>query len=170
MTDVAYDTSVTITANSGTATSWKIGESTVAFGESYTFYVGSDVTVVPQFDSAVTAKPTVTAVNVSETTGTDGLKRAVFLATRSMTDDCTYIGSGYIYGKAANVTADTTLADVNGSTVKRIDNKTASEQFSVMYGLRSQSGSIAAKAYLAYVDGNGDTQVIYADLQTYTYA
>ena len=170
MTDVAYDTSVTITANSGTATSWKIGESTVAFGESYTFYVGSDVTVVPQFDSAVTAKPTVTAVNVSEVTETNGLKRAVFLATRSMTDDCTYIGSGYIYGKAADVTVDTTLADVNGSTVKRIDNKTASEQFSVTYGLRSQSGSIAAKAYLAYVDGNGDTQVIYADVQSYTYA
>ena len=170
MTDVAYDTSVTITAHSGTATSWKIGESTVAFGESYTFYVGSDVTVVPQFDSAVTAKPTVTAVNVSEVTETNGLKRAVFLATRSMTDDCTYIGSGYIYGKAADVTVDTTLADVNGSTVKRIDNKTASEQFSVTYGLRSQSGSIAAKAYLAYVDANGDTQVIYADVQSYTYA
>ena len=169
MTDVAYDTSVTITANSGTATSWKIGDSTVAFGESYTFYVGSDVTVVPQFDSAVTAKPTVTAVNVSDVVQ-NGKTRAVFLATRSMTDDCTYIGSGYIYGKAADVTADTTLADVNGTSIRRLDNKTASEQFSVICGIGSQTGSLAAKAYLAYVDGNGDTQVIYADLQTYTYA
>ena len=169
MTDVAYDTLVTVTANDNTAASWKIGDTTVAFGESYTFYVGSDVEVVPQFDSAVIATPTVSAVNVSDIVK-DGKTKAVFLATRSMTDDCTYISSGYIYGLAANVTADTTLDDVNGTSIRRTDNKTASEQFSVICGIGSQTGSLAAKAYLAYVDANGDTQVIYADVQTYTYA
>ncbi|MGN1328237.1 MAG: InlB B-repeat-containing protein [Eubacterium sp.] len=169
MTGVAYDTKVTITANDDTAASWKVGESTVAFGESYTFYVGSDITVVPQFN-AVVAVPTVTAVSVSEVTESNGLKRAVFLATRSMTDDCTLISAGYIYGKAANVTDATTIEDVNGSTVKRIDARATSEQFSVIYGLSAQTGSVAAKAYVAYVDAEGTTQVIYADLQTYTYA
>ncbi len=170
MENVAYDTLVTITNNGTAAASWKIGESTVAFGESYTFYVGSDVTVVPQFDETVTAKPTVSAVSVSEVTEANGLKRAVFLATRSMTDDCKLISAGYIYGKAADVTADTTIDNVNGTTVKRIDAKSSVEQFSVAYGLRAQTGSIAAKAYVAYVDADGATQVIYADLQTYTYA
>ena len=167
--DVTFDTKVTVTPKDGTATSWKVGDATVSYEAEYTFYVGTNVTVVPQFDAVVKAVPTVTALDVSDVADATGAKKAVFLATRSMSDDCKLIAAGYIYGKAENVTAATTLDDVDGSTVKRIDASTDAEQFGITYGLRAQAGSVAAKAFVAYTDAEGAVQVVYAELQTYTY-
>jgi hypothetical protein len=163
-TDVAYDTSVTVQADG--ATSWKIGDATVAYGESYTFYVGSDVTVVPQYDADVVVAPTVANVSVSAT-GNTGAIKATFLATRSM-EGFTLVNAGFVYGKGD--IANSTLDSVDGSAVKAIYCSTASNQFSLSYGLKAQSGKVSARAFVAYVDGNGDTQVIYAETQVFDYA
>ncbi len=162
---IGYDTLVTVTAPGATA--WKINGATVAYGESYSFYVGADVTIEVVKDS-VTATPTVAAVSVSEI-GTTGKLKASFLATRSMTADTTFVNAGFVY--AINPAADTiTLADVNGSTVLAGYCATDSEQFCLNVGRISQTGRIVARAFLAYVDGEGVTQVVYAEPQAYTYA
>ena len=162
-TDVAYDTLVTVKA--ADATAWAIDGVTVAYGDTYTFYVGSNVTLT-KVTNAVTATPTVANVSVT-TTGATGAVQAVFTATRSMTDDCTFVDAGFVYGKGD--LGDITLDDVTGTTVKAAYVKTPVEQFSLVYGLRAQTGSITARAFLAYVDAEGNGQVIYAAPQTFTY-
>ncbi|MDD6728439.1 MAG: InlB B-repeat-containing protein [Eubacteriales bacterium] len=170
MTDVPYDTKVTITNNGDAASSWTIGGATVAFGESYTFYVGSDVEVTPAFDAAVKAVPTVSAVSVDELVdASTGRTKAVFLATRSMTSDCKLIANGFIYGKNLADTA-ITLEDVDGSTVKRVQNSSNAAQFSLTYSLKAQTGTMVARAYLTYENADGEIVTIYAEPQTYTYA
>lgn len=165
---LAYDTLVTVAADDATA--WKLGSAegpTVAYGPSYTFYVGSDVIVVPVKD-AVTATPTVAAVSVTKVT--DGAKvKASFLATRSMTDDCTFVSAGFVYGK--NLADDNiTLDDVKaGSGVKAYYCATDAEQFALTYSLAAQQGKMTARAFLAY-EKNGEVKVIYAEPQTADYA
>jgi len=164
---VPYDTAVTVTATDAKA--WKIGDAIVAYGDTYTFYVGADVTVTPVFALETAQAPTVTAVSTSEVTAANGLKAGSFLATRSMTDDCTYVNAGYIYG--LNVAdSNIELSDVDGKAVKVKYCATAAEQFALTYGVTAQAGTITARAFLAYVDAEGNTQVVYAAPQTYTYS
>lgn len=163
-TGIGYNTLVTVTAPGATA--WKMGESTVAYGETYSFYIGTDMDLTPVYD-VVEAAPTVASVSVTEITS-NGMKGASFLATREMTDDCTYVNAGYIYGKDL-VDQEITLADVDGSTVKAIYCATDANQFALNYGITAQTGTIVARAFLAYVDAEGATQVVYAAPQTYAY-
>ena len=85
-----------------------------------------------------------------------------------MTDDCTFVSAGYIYGKG--VTAASTLDDVDGTQVKAMYFKANPNQFQLNYGYSSQTGTITAIAFLAYKDAANQNQVIYAAPQTYTYA
>lgn len=163
-TGIGYNTLVTVTAPGATA--WKMGESTVAYGETYSFYIGTDMDLTPVYD-VVEAAPTVASVSVTEITS-NGMKGASFLATREMTDDCTYVNAGYIYGKDL-ADQEITLADVDGSTVKAIYCATDANQFALNYGITAQTGTIVARAFLAYVDAEGATQVVYAAPQTYAY-
>lgn len=165
VSEIGYNTLVTVTAPGATA--WKMGDTTVAYGETYSFYIGTDMNLTPVFD-AVTATPTVAAVSVTEI-GSENALKASFLATREMTDDCTYVNAGFVY--AANPASnEITLADVNGTDVMAAYCATESNQFALSVGLQAQTGTIVARAFLAYVDADGATQVVYADPQTYTYA
>lgn len=165
-TDVAYDSFVTVSAEGATA--WKVGDATVAYGDTYSFYVGSDITVTPVFDTEVAQVPTVTAVSVAPVVRADGSIDASFLATRTMTDDCTFVNAGFIYGKEATATSE--LKDVNGTTVKVKYCATTADQFALTYGYSAQSGVINVRAFLAYVDAKGDTQVEYATFEPFNYA
>ena len=163
-TDIAYDTRVTVTADGATA--WEINGVIAAYGESYSFYVGANVTVVPVFRDVVATAPTVANVKVDEY-GTTGAIQARFLATRSM-EGFKCVDFGFVYGKGD--LGKVTLDNVDGTNVKAIYCKTNANQFSLTYGLRAQTGTVTARAFVAYVDGNGDTQVVYtADPMTYTY-
>lgn len=165
VSEIGYNTLVTVTAPGATA--WKMGDTTVAYGETYSFYIGTDMNLTPVFD-VVTATPTVAAVSVTEI-GSENALKASFLATREMTDDCTYVNAGFVY--AANPASnEITLADVNGTDVMAAYCATESNQFALSVGLQAQTGTIVARAFLAYVDADGATQVVYADPQTYTYA
>lgn len=162
-TGVAYDTLVTVYKEG--AKGWSVNGVTVAYGDTYSFYVGKDIEVVAVMD-AVTTVPMVANVGVNEV-GTAGRIKAQFIATRTMADGYTYIDSGFVYGKGD--LGEITLLDVDGSAVKAAYTKTASEQFSVSYGLSAQTGTITARAFIAYADANGEVTVTYAAPMTYTY-
>ena len=163
---IKYNTLVTVTADGAKA--WEMNGKTVAYGDTYSFYVGSDVTLVPVFDGVIDAKPTVAAVSTTKV-GSEGAYKASFLATRSMTADCTYVNAGFVYAvnPASN---ELTLADVNGSTVLAAYCSTDSDQFALTVGRQSQTGIIVARAFIAYVDATGATQVAYAEPQTFDYS
>lgn len=171
LADVPYGTQVTV--SKAGATAWAIDGKIVAYGDSYTFYVASDVTV--KAASATTQAPVVAAVSANQVAGS---YKVEFVATRAMVDGCTYLKSGFVYGK--NLTdADLTLANVgkkgsadNSGVVKAAyaNSTEGSTQFILSYGLSAQNGTASAKAFLTYKDQNGKVQTVYSDVMSHTYA
>ena len=171
LADIPYGTQVTV--SKADATAWAIDGKIVAYGDSYTFYVASDVTV--KAASATTQAPVVAAVSANQVAGS---YKVEFVATRAMVDGCTYLKSGFVYGK--NLTdADLTLANVgkkgsadNSGVVKAAyaNSTEGSTQFILSYGLSAQNGTASAKAFLTYKDQNGKVQTVYSDVMNHTYA
>ena len=171
LADVPYGTQVTV--SKAGATAWAIDGKIVAYGDSYTFYVASDVTV--KAASATTQAPVVAAVSANQVAGS---YKVEFVATRAMVDGCTYLKSGFVYGK--NLTdADLTLANVgkkgsadNSGVVKAAyaNSTEGSTQFILSYGISSQTGTASAKAFLTYKDQNGKVKTVYSDVMNHTYA
>lgn len=171
LADVPYGTQVTV--SKAGATAWAIDGKIVAYGDSYTFYVASDVTV--KAASATTQAPVVAAVSANQVAGS---YKVEFVATRAMVDGCTYLKSGFVYGK--NLTdADLTLANVgkkgsadNSGVVKAAyaNSTEGSTQFILSYGISAQTGTASAKAFLTYKDQKGKVQTVYSDVMSHTYA
>lgn len=171
LADVPYGTQVTV--SKAGATAWAIDGKIVAYGDSYTFYVASDVTV--KAASATTQAPVMAAVSANQVAGS---YKVEFVATRAMVDGCTYLKSGFVYGK--NLTdADLTLANVgkkgsadNSGVVKAAyaNSTEGSTQFILSYGISAQTGTASAKAFLTYRDQNGKVQTVYSDVMNHTYA
>ena len=171
LADVPYGTQVTVSKDGATA--WAIDGKIVAYGDSYTFYVASDVTV--KAASATTQAPVVAAVSANQVAGS---YKVEFVATRAMVDGCTYLKSGFVYGKNLS-DADLTLANVgkkgsadNSGVVKAAyaNSTEGSTQFILSYGLSAQNGTASAKAFLTYKDQNGKVQTVYSDVMNHTYA
>ena len=157
---IPYDTSVTVYAEGATA--WKIGDVVVAYGDTYTFYVGADVTVVPVFE-AVESAPSVTMIKVTET----GTGKFQFLATRNVPDGYKLVNAGFVFGR--DMTADElTLENVgtvaaSGFTVKvGYCSVNGADQFALNYGV--SAGNACAKAFVVYKDAAGAINVIYTDM------
>ena len=171
LADVPYGTQVTV--SKAGATAWAIDDKIVAYGDSYTFYVASDVTV--KAASATTQAPVVAAVSANQVAGS---YKVEFVATRAMVDGCTYLKSGFVYGK--NLTdADLTLANVgkkgsadNSGVVKAAyaNSTEGSTQFILSYGISAQNGTASAKAFLTYKDQKGKVKTVYSDVMNHTYA
>lgn len=171
LADVPYGTQVTVSKEGATA--WAIDGKIVAYGDSYTFYVASDVTV--KAASATTQAPVVAAVSANQVAGS---YKVEFVATRAMVDGFTYLKSGFVYGK--NLTdADLTLANVgkkgsadNSGVVKAAyaNSTEGSTQFILSYGISAQTGTASAKAFLTYKDQNGKVKTVYSDVMNHTYA
>lgn len=171
LADVPYGTQVTV--SKAGAIAWAIDGKIVAYGDSYTFYVASDVTV--KAASATTQAPVVAAVSANQVAGS---YKVEFVATRAMVDGCTYLKSGFVYGK--NLTdADLTLANVgkkgsadNSGVVKAAyaNSTEGSTQFILSYGISAQTGTASAKAFLTYKDQNGAVKTVYSDVMNHTYA
>ena len=171
LADITYGTQVTVSKDGATA--WAIDGKIVAYGDSYTFYVASDVTV--KAASATTQAPVVAAVSANQVAGS---YKVEFVATRAMVYGCTYLKSGFVYGK--NLTdADLTLANVgkqgsadNSGVVKAAyaNSTEGSTQFILSYGISAQTGTASAKAFLTYKDQKGKVQTVYSDVMNHTYA
>lgn len=171
LADIPYGTQVTV--SKAGATAWAIDGKIVAYGDSYTFYVASDVTV--KAASATTQAPVVAAVSANQVAGS---YKVEFVATRAMVDGCTYLKSGFVYGKNLS-DADLTLANVgkkgsadNSGVVKAAyaNSTEGSTQFILSYGLSAQTGTASAKAFLTYKDQNGKVKTVYSDVMNHTYA
>ena len=171
LADVPYGTQVTV--SKAGATAWAIDGKIVAYGDSYTFYVASDVTV--KAASATTQAPVVAAVSANQVAGS---YKVEFVATRAMVDGCTYLKSGFVYGKNLS-DADLTLANVgkkgsadNSGVVKAAyaNSTEGSTQFILSYGISAQNGTASAKAFLTYKDQNGKVKTVYSDVMNHTYA
>jgi uncharacterized repeat protein (TIGR02543 family) len=171
LADIPYGTQVTV--SKADATAWAIDGKIVAYGDSYTFYVASDVTV--KAASATTQAPVVAAVSANQVAGS---YKVEFVATRAMVDGCTYLKSGFVYGKNLS-DADLTLANVgkkgsadNSGVVKAAyaNSTEGSTQFILSYGISAQNGTASAKAFLTYKDQKGKVQTVYSDVMNHTYA
>ena len=172
--DIAYDTAVTVSADNAKA--WAIDGTTVAVGSSYTFYVGSDVTITPVTD-AVTDKP-MTAI-VSAAPATAGSYRVSFLASSYIPAGYTVIDRGFVYGKGATqdeLTLEkvgTTIA-ATGAKVKSISvptNKDTVNDFGLVYGVKNKDAAATAVAYgtvKSMADDNSVTTV-YSTISQFNY-
>ena len=171
--DIAYDTEVTVSADNAKA--WAIDGTTVAVGSSYTFYVGSDVTITPVTD-AVTDKP-MTAI-VSAAPATAGSYRVSFLASSYIPAGYTVIDRGFVYGKGATqdeLTLEkvgTTIA-ATGAKVKSISvptNKDTVNDFGLVYGVKNKDAAATAVAYVT-VKSMADDSVttVYSTISQFNY-
>lgn len=171
--DIAYDTAVTVSADNAKA--WAIDGTTVAVGSSYTFYVGSDVTITPVTD-AVTDKP-MTAI-VSAAPATAGSYRVSFLASSYIPAGYTVIDRGFVYGKGATqdeLTLEkvgTTIA-ATGAKVKSISvptNKDTVNDFGLVYGVKNKDAAATAVAYVT-VKSMADDSVttVYSTISQFNY-
>lgn len=171
--DIAYDTAVTVSADNAKA--WAIDGTTVAVGSSYTFYVGSDVTITPVTD-AVTDKP-MTAI-VSAAPATAGSYRVSFLASSYIPAGYTVIDRGFVYGKGATqdeLTLEkvgTTIA-ATGAKVKSISvptNKDIVNDFGLVYGVKNKDAAATAVAYVT-VKSMADDSVttVYSTISQFNY-
>ena len=172
--DIAYDTAVTVSADNAKA--WAIDGTTVAVGSSYTFYVGSDVTITPVTD-AVTDKP-MTAI-VSAAPATAGSYRVSFLASSYIPAGYTVIDSGFVYGKGATqdeLTLEkvgTTIA-ATGAKVKSISvptNKDTVNDFGLVYGVKNKDAAATAVAYVTVKSMADDNSVttVYSTISQFNY-
>lgn len=172
--DIAYDTAVTVSADNAKA--WAIDGTTVAVGSSYTFYVGSDVTITPVTD-AVTDKP-MTAI-VSAAPATAGSYRVSFLASSYIPAGYTVIDRGFVYGKGATqdeLTLEkvgTTIA-ATGAKVKSISvptNKDTVNDFGLVYGVKNKDAAATAVAYVTVKSMADDNSVttVYSTISEFNY-
>ena len=172
--DIAYDTAVTVSADNAKA--WAIDGTTVAVGSSYTFYVGSDVTITPVTD-AVTDKP-MTAI-VSAAPATAGSYRVSFLASSYIPAGYTVIDRGFVYGKGATqdeltlTKVGTTIA-ATGAKVKSISvptNKDTVNDFGLVYGVKNKDAAATAVAYVTVKSMADDNSVttVYSTISQFNY-
>lgn len=171
--DIAYDTAVTVSADNAKA--WAIDGTTVAVGSSYTFYVGSDVTITPVTDAVADAP--MTAI-VSAAPATAGSYRVSFLASSYIPAGYTVIDRGFVYGKGATQD-ELTLAKVGttiaatGAKVKSISvptNKDTVNDFGLVYGVKNKDAAATAVAYVT-VKSMADDSVttVYSTISEFNY-
>lgn len=166
---IPYDTEVTVTKEGATA--WTVDGVAVGYGESYTFYVGSNVTIQPVFD----AVDNEAKVAIIDTTKLNGSHKVNFLATKNVPANYELVDYGFVYGK--DLAADElTIENVGkkgaaatAGTVKIVHGYTdGSDQFALNYGITAQQGTAIAKAYVV-IKANDSVKVIYSDASAYTY-
>lgn len=159
---VPYNTQVTV--YNASAKSWKINGATVAYGDTYTFYVGANVVLTIDETPVTVQTPVVGSVNID--VSADG-KRVSFLATRKIdtAEGWVQVNAGFMYG-TTGVTASTELVDVNGTSVKAVYTKTDSEQFSISFNV-TPGKTYNGRAFITYKNAADEINVAYANLQTY---
>lgn len=164
---IPYNTQVTVSKEGATA--WKVGDTIVAYGPEYTFYVGADMEIVPVTD-AVAEEATVTIVGANKVSDT----KYSFVANMAVPSG-KVVERGFVYGKnlaAADLEITNegkagSLSDSATVKVLRMD-VTSSDQFALAYGLSVKPGRrvAAVRAFIVMSDGT----VKYSDAFSFDYA
>ena len=169
-----YDTEITVTKPG--AASWYINGSKdpVAFGDTFTFFIGSDTTVTYKTE---TAEDRTTVAGISTGLIEGSSYKVSFLATRHVGAKDTIVSSGFVYGKNMNE-ADLVLEKVGdkgsnaeSGTVKSAysSNMSTDAQMSLNYGISSATGVACARPFVVVQDAYGAEKVVYGSMMTYNY-
>lgn len=166
---VAYDAKVSVHKNGVAA--WQVDGVTVAYGDTYTFFCGSDMNLVA-VDTAVEQKTTVVITGVNEIAGS---VQVSFAASRNVAPGETVVKQGFIYGKNL---ADSELtlenvgnkgADANAGTVKIAYTKNSAADISLRYGLSKKDGKVSAAAFVITKTADGTLNKTISEVKSYTY-
>lgn len=167
---VAYDAKVSVHKDGVAA--WQVDGVTVAYGDTYTFFCGSDMNLVA-VDTAVEQKTTVVITGVNEIAGS---VQVSFAASRNVAPGETVVKQGFIYGKNL---ADSELtlenvgnkgADANAGTVKIAYTKNSAADISLRYGLSKKDGKVSAAAFVITKTADGTLNKTISEVKSYTYA
>ena len=166
---VAYDAKVSVHKDGVAA--WQVDGVTVAYGDTYTFFCGSDMNLVA-VDTAVEQKTTVVITGVNEIAGS---VQVSFAASRNVAPGETVVKQGFIYGKNL---ADSELtlenvgnkgADANAGTVKIAYTKNSAADISLRYGLSKKDGKVSAAAFVITKIADGTLNKTISEVKSYTY-
>lgn len=166
---VAYDAKVSVHKDGVAA--WQVDGVTVAYGDTYTFFCGSDMNLVA-VDTAVEQKTTVVITGVNEIAGS---VQVSFAASRNVAPGETVVKQGFIYGKNL---ADSELtlenvgnkgADANAGTVKIAYTKNSAADISIRYGLSKKDGKVSAAAFVITKTADGTLNKTISEVKSYTY-
>lgn len=166
---VAYDAKVSVHKDGVAA--WQVDGVTVAYGDTYTFFCGSDMNLVA-VDTAVEQKTTVVITGVNEIAGS---VQVSFAASRNVAPGETVVKQGFIYGKNL---ADSELtlenvgnkgADANAGTVKIAYTKNSAADISLRYGLSKKDGKVSAAAFVITKTADGTLNKTISEVKSYTY-
>ena len=174
---IPFDTLVTLHADGATA--WKVGDTIVGYGDTYTFYVGADIDIEPVYESAVSAVPTVAMINNYQVKASDSnpTHKVMFLASMNVPNGYTLVDHGFVYGK--NLAQDELTLDnvgnegavyANAGVIKSSSlAASAVEQFAISYGITAMNASACARAYLTFVDADNELETVYSDSAMFDY-
>ncbi len=139
----------------------------VSYNETYTFYVGADVTL-----NAVISKETIAdvpAISVTDASLIENGTEASFLTERYLPEGYTFVTAGVIYTGAEYT--ELTLDAVDGSSIRSraVSSMNACGQYRQTIG--SSTGAtlnVSLAAYLTYVDADGNMNTIYSSTYSLT--
>ena len=127
----------------------------ISYAETYIFYVGADTTIDALVVSEeATPAPVVAITDVCDING-DGSNWS-FLMERSVPNNFTYVGSGFVYG--ANEFSD----PADAPRKKESQSVNRNGQFRITLNLQN-SAQVYVLAYLTYADENGVEYTIYSN-------
>ncbi|MDD6658966.1 MAG: InlB B-repeat-containing protein [Eubacteriales bacterium] len=169
---VTYDTKVTVT-KAGTK-AWTVNGATVAYGDTYTFYCGSDIELTAVADTTETASTKVAMVDASLINGST--YKVAFLATRTIAPTDTIVKQGFVYG-VDMADSDLVLENVGktagalNKTVKVAYADNSYEQTSLVYGVGGNNAghSANAVAFVTVKAADGSINTVYSEMASYNY-
>ena len=168
--EIPYDTKVTVKDDNAKA--WQVGETIVAYGTEYSFYIGSDITIDPVY-AAVEEKASTTIVGANLVAGSD--YKFNIVATRNVPEGYVLSDYGFVYGK--DLTDDELDLDkvgtvaASGATIKSVHAGTRnldSNEFAFNYGIKAKNAPVTAKSFIVVTKG-GETEIIYSDMFSQNY-
>ncbi len=167
---IPFDSKVTVVANG--AKGFKIGDTVVSTSDTYSFYVGADVTVTAIMNEDV-AKANV--IDILSVTPVSGSYKYQFLATRTLASGYKLEKVGFVYGK--NLADDELVIDkvgqpgagTNAGQIKVGYNNINNVLETVLqYGLKNGDGTAKARAFMIVSKG-GKSEVIYSTIKGWDY-
>ena len=169
---VTYDTKVTVT-KAGTK-AWTVNGATVAYGDTYTFFCGSDIELTAVADTTETASTKVGMVDASLISGST--YKVAFLATRTIAPTDTIVKQGFVYG-VDMAASDLVLENVGktagsaNKTVKVAYADNSYEQTSLVYGVGGNNAghSANAVAFVTVKAADGSINTVYSAIGSYKY-
>ena len=167
---IPFDSKVTVVANG--AKGFKIGDTVVSTSDTYSFYVGADVTVTAIMNETV-AKDNV--IDILSVTPVSGSYKYQFLATRTLASGYKLEKVGFVYGK--NLADEELVIDkvgqpgagTNAGQIKVGYNNINNVLETVLqYGLKNGDGTAKARAFMIVSKG-GKSEVIYSTIKGWDY-